>query len=144
VINPPTPCGYIQFFYFTRRAWDRKKILKNRVLLQIIRKMYRNFVVCGCLKHIPPKSLTVINGLIKCLLWIDRELFITLKLGAWLCRQKFAQDFTFKIHLFLQNIYIFMLLIYIFTFLTCFTIRFVIVAAFIIWDIDILRYCAIS
>jgi hypothetical protein len=31
-------------------------------------------------------------------------LFITLKSGAWLCRQKFAQDFTFKIHLFIQNV----------------------------------------
>ena len=35
-------------------------------------------------------------------------LFITqvyaLKSGAWLCGQKFTQDFSFKIHLFLQNV----------------------------------------
>ena len=31
-------------------------------------------------------------------------LFITLKSDAWLCRQMFARDFTFKIHLFLQNV----------------------------------------
>ena len=35
-------------------------------------------------------------------------LFITqvyaLKSGAWLCGQKFAKDFSFKIHLFLQNV----------------------------------------
>ena len=27
-----------------------------------------------------------------------------LKSGAWLCGQKFTQDFSFKIHLFLQNV----------------------------------------
>jgi hypothetical protein len=37
-----------------------------------------------------------------------RGLFITqvyaLKSGAWLCGQKFKQDFSFKIHLLLQNV----------------------------------------
>ena len=28
-----------------------------------------------------------------------------LKSGAWLCGQKFTQDFRFEIHLFLENVY---------------------------------------
>ena len=44
----------------------------------------------------------------KCIPMDRWGLFITqvyaLKSGAWLCGQKFTQDFSFKIHLFLQNV----------------------------------------
>ena len=63
-------------------------------------------------------------------------LFITqvyaLKSGARLCGQKFTQEFRFKTHLFLQNIYKVIFLIYIVTCLRSIAIRFLIVPAFII------------
>jgi hypothetical protein len=61
-LTRPPRVDIYNFCYITQRAWDRKKILKKRELLQIICKIYRNFVVCGSLKRIPPKSLTVINA----------------------------------------------------------------------------------
>jgi hypothetical protein len=64
-LTRPPRVDIYNFFYFTQRAWDGKKILKNRELLQIICKIYRNFVVCGSLKRIPPKSLTVINAALQ-------------------------------------------------------------------------------
>jgi hypothetical protein len=50
-------------FFISPSELETGKKLKNRELLQIICKIYRNVVVCGSLKRIPPKSLTIINGL---------------------------------------------------------------------------------
>ena len=70
-------------FFISHSELETEKILTNRELLEIMCKIYRNFVVCGSLKRIPPKSLTVINRLqakvfksLKCLLWIERDYII--------------------------------------------------------------------
>ena len=70
-------------FFISHSELETEKILTNRELLEIMCMIYRNFVVCGSLKRIPPKSLTVINRLqakvfksLKCLLWIERDYII--------------------------------------------------------------------
>ena len=67
-------------FFISHSELEIEKVLTNRELLEIMCKIYRNFVVCGSLKRIPPKSLTVINILqakdfksLKWLLWIERD-----------------------------------------------------------------------
>jgi hypothetical protein len=89
-----------------------------------------------CTRYIEILSCWYQNCVLPILLTVVKGLFITqvyaLKSVAWLCWQKFPQEFRFKTHLFLQNVLQSYTSIYFVTCLRNVAIRFVVVAAFII------------